>query len=316
MESALLVSDSQVSRKIEVGTITAELLISEEFPLGKVISDAFLPSSKTEVDYRVVVLQAEDLPRLPPTAWAAQWIQECRPVPTILTTPYRVFIDRNQGFIYCFDPQSKLAAVYLRSASRLDHRSLITPFRVLWSWLASEQNMAVIHASAISSPEGATVFVGRSGSGKSSIAVESMISGGSKIIADDCVWVDDNRAHACFSRVKLDERMISKLPRSLRDRVIQLDNKVGKPFLQVGVQDQFFTKLGTVSKIVLPRLSTIEGTYSVAPQRVGGVLVEDSMRELFGGSAKDALAIYRFLGKKETLVRLIARDERRDKEMP
>lgn len=262
-------------------------------PVARLVRGAYLPESgATGPGFTLAVARHGELPRLPSTEWARQWTETGRVVPAEITYPYRVFLDRQVGIAYAFDPRAGRAAVWIRRERELDLRSFITPFRVLLSWMADTFDAEVVHASAAVVDGRGLVMSGASGSGKSTLAIGLGLAG-QPMVSDDCVLVHGSTMHAVFARAKLDAAAVDlvgghdlplhQLPRTPR----------AKGFVQVDALGAGFTPEHPLHSWGFPALGRQPGHYSLAPRRAYRMLATDSMREVFGGGTRNRLRLAR-----------------------
>jgi hypothetical protein len=271
--------------RLGIGTLTDDRL-------ARLVRGAFLPAAGASGPEFTLAVARHGERRLPSTDWARPWTETGRVVPAELTYPLRVFLDRQVGIAYAFDPRSRRAAVWIRRERELDLRSFITPFRVLLSWMADTFDAEVVHASAAVVDGRGLLLSGASGSGKSTLAIGLGLAGHA-MISDDCVLVHDSTAHAVFARAKLDEAavrlvdghdlLLQNLPRTPR----------AKGFVQVDQLGSGFAAEHALHAWGFPALAQQPGHYRVTPRRAYRLLATDSMREVFGGSTRNRLRLAR-----------------------
>ena len=267
-------------------------------PLACLVRGAFLPEhGATGRRLSLAVARHGEPPRLPPTEWAREWTQTGRMVPAELTYPFRVFLDRQVGVAYAFDPRSGRAAVWIRRERELDLRSFITPFRVLLSWMANTFDAEVVHGSAAVVDGRGLVMSGASGSGKSTLAIGLGLAG-HPMISDDCVLVHDSTMHAVFARAKLDDAAVrlvgghdlplQQLPRTPR----------AKGFVQVDQLGTGFTPQHALHAWGFPALGQQPAHYRLAPRRAYRMVARSvrqhpSHRLLLGPSMAENIEVVR-----------------------
>ncbi|CAB4578235.1 unannotated protein [freshwater metagenome] len=269
--------------------------------ISDLIANAFnlsAPSgAQTTTNLYVVRLSGDGI-AFPDFEWAREWIEACEPIPTAVTSPYRVFFDRNQGVIYCYDEFNHSAVIVLRSAQEIDSRSLITPFRLLWSWIASAQSVSIVHAGAIALGERGILLAGPSGSGKSTLSFGVATSSSGLFAADDCVAVSTTRAHAVYSRVKLASDTKTEIMGSTVHRVPDHlpEAHQAKPYLQITGNEHWFLRGVELAAIVFPVIAGQTGHYRLEARQAQRMLTKDSQRELFGGSPRDTIRLAKLAG--------------------
>lgn len=261
-------------------------LVTQAFAWG------FPSTDPPSVNVYVVRLSGDGI-SFPDFEWAKEWIDACQPIPTAVTSPYRIFIDKNQGVIYCYDQVNNRAALVLRSLAEIDSRALITPFRLLWSWIGGSQSVSVVHAGAIDLGGNGVLLAGPSGSGKSTLSFGIAARSAGHFLADDCVVVEETRAYALYSRAKVGmepdtafsgltvQRVPENLPESHR----------AKSFIQITGSEPWFRRDVGLTAIVFPRIAGKTGHYRLERQQAQRMLAEDSGRELFGGTPQDTIRL-------------------------
>jgi hypothetical protein len=274
------------SRSDRVSSLIAEAFPSLELPDDRLLTNVF-----------VVRLSGDGI-SFPDFEWAREWIDACAPIPTTLTSPYRIFIDKNQGVLYCYDEFRHRAAVVLRSASEIDSRSLITPFRILWSWIGGSESLSVIHAGAISLGGQGVLLPGPSGSGKSTLSYGVATHSAGQIVADDCVVVEEGQAYALYSRVKVSSDSETAIDGSNVCRVPDYlpEAYQAKPFVQLEGGEGWFRRQVDLSAIVFPVIAGKTGYYRLDRQRAQRMLTADSLRELYGGTPQDTIRLAKLAG--------------------
>ncbi len=78
-------------------------------------------------------------------------------------------------------------------------------FPSVW-WLEREQGWTLFHASAVATSEGALVFSGLPGCGKSTTALAALSMPGWRIVSDNLLFTDGNQVFSCPEPVHVDAR--------------------------------------------------------------------------------------------------------------
>lgn len=281
---------AQSWRAARLGPRTLNLGIRDDDPLSEFIRDAFLPGREAPGMLELSVTRAGDLDRLPPLEWAREWIDTGRIVPIEVTYPYRVFFDRQVGIVYALDQMSGRGAVWVRRDRELDLRSFITPFRLMLSWLANLFDAEVVHASAAAVDGQALLMSGASGSGKSTLAI-ALGMAGHGFIADDCVLLHGDAVYAVYSRAKLDGRAETLLGSHGLDLQRLAATPRSKGFFRVEDLGGAFVAEHHLGALGFPVLSTTTGHYRLPQRRAYRMLSADSLREIFGGGARNRLRL-------------------------
>jgi energy-coupling factor transporter ATP-binding protein EcfA2 len=257
---------------------------------GPLISSAFRTSLGSSPRLSLTVVGHDEIPPLPSLEWARPWIETVREIPSTITYPHRILIDRIVGLVLILDQTEGRAVAWLRHRQEMDLRSLFTPFRVLLSWLANLFNGEVIHASAAVIGGRALVLSGGSGSGKSTLALALGLAG-HPVIADDCLLVEGTTVHSVFSRAKVDEhtqRMLGladsaliRFPEAPRaKRLLPLDGAT------VSVASE--APLGAWG---MPQVSTHSSWYRLNARRAHMMIATDSLREIQGGTPRNRVRL-------------------------
>lgn len=294
-------SEQGPSRQFSIGNNEINLRFSWVDQISDLVAGAFClsaPSEKqTTTNVHIVRLSGDGI-SFPDLEWAREWIEACELIPTAVTSPYRIFIDKNQGVIYCYDEFNHRAVVVLRSGHEMDSRSLITPFRLLWSWISSAHSVSIVHAGAISLKDRGVLLAGPSGSGKSTLSLAVATTSSGHFAADDCVAVAKTRAHAVYSRVKLGADTEPEILGSPVQRVPAHlpEAQQAKPFLQLSGSEHWFRQKIDLAAIVFPVIAGRTGHYRLEVQQAQRMLTADSQRELFGGSPQDTIRLAKLAG--------------------
>lgn len=250
------------------------------------------PKVSLPTNPRVYVISREDLPWLPPLEWARGWIANHQIVPELVSYPFRVFLDRHTGQVYVYDTRSRTGVVWIRHQFQTDLRGMITPFRLMWSWLATSIGASVIHASAVHTKHGTAVFAGASGSGKSTTALNLALRG-DYLISDDCLWVQDEKCYPVFSRAKVDGD--SFIANTLIQHHIALStySTIGrsKAFFTIAELNKRRLSPTRVVHIFFPHISPTSRHLMLTPRPSYRRLERDSGRELFTNGVRSRLRI-------------------------
>jgi len=181
------------------------------------------------IDYTISGLRLRsqiELPELvsaPETAKQADVNLICAETPRALENPI------NSGVLYQAAPSQfllqmpKIARYLVRNGNEIivepEPGSLAEEVRLfllgtVWAALLHQRELLVLHASAISTPKGAVILMGRSSSGKSSLAA-AFYRHGCPVLADDTVAIDiiDGQclAYPAFPQLRLWPDMLQAL---------------------------------------------------------------------------------------------------------
>jgi hypothetical protein len=270
------------SKEILLGPLASKLNVYFEGYIANLIIGAFIENIEIESEFIISIYMLDDF-----DFWKKEFEESMPsmnleiPFPYKVTSPFRIFVCESQSQIYLFDTINKQGIILLRETNFLDTRSYITPFRLMVSWIVDNINGEVIHASAISKNGHALVISGEKSSGKSTLALASVMAGG-EIISDDAVILSNKRVYAIYTRAKIDleniyTQTLIKYSFNLKDR---LDAKNIFPLLSLGSR---FVVSADVQSIIVPKRSDITMLTAQQKAKCQKSFVENSLREIFGG---------------------------------
>jgi len=287
---------TRFSASVSIGSATSDVFLSGSGLATDSLLSAFVASRKSGIatpsDSAIYVISREDLPALPSFEWARGWIGLHQVIPESVSYPFRLFLDGHTGHVYVYDTRSRIGVVRTRHQSETDLRGMITPFRLMWSWLATSAGAAIIHASAVHTRYGTVAFAGASGSGKSSTATYMALEG-SQLISDDCLWIQDGECYPVFSRAKVDPG--SAIARKLARRGIQLANYPtegpSKAFFSISKLNERMISPTKVVHIFFPRIWPTSSHMRLTARDAYRRLETDSGREVFRNGVRSRLHI-------------------------
>ena len=275
-------NDLYISNYISFGDKTIKLQISPMGYINQLIAGAFVPSNQTTHDFSLIVSTSNNFTQL------IEMIGEMFANPVLNfplkpehTHPFRIMLCENQGQIYIYDTINRTGLIFLREESKLDFRSYITPFRLMFSWFANHLKGEILHASAISISQKTIIINGEKGSGKSTLALCSL-NVGFQIISDDAVLAIGNQIFAIYGRAKLEQD--NQYTKAFHAQSFSLyKNATAKRIVPLNLFGDSFALRGNLHSIVLPirfessRLQEVTFSDSVP------LFVDNSLREIFGG---------------------------------
>jgi hypothetical protein len=218
------------------------------------------------------------------------WIRNHEVLPFEITKPFRIFLDIKQGLSYLFNTETGEGVIKIRRESELDPRSFVTPFRLMFSWIANGFGAEIIHGAAITRGGKSLLLSGGSGSGKSTLALLAM-SAGFNLLSDDCILVHESDMFAVYSRVKVERNqgdLLGLPPVSFRNVPHHGD---AKPYVQVQSLNSTFSPTSPLTMIGFPVIRTSPGYYRVPAIIAQRRLTTDSLREIFGGTTENAIRL-------------------------
>ena len=274
-------SDSGDFKNIKLGTRAVRLINNSKSYFGGLIRDAYIETNEINPTFDFYVWDSSFPDKLPDINWASAFIESNKPIPFILTDPFRILFDRGQGMIFVYNTQTKIGAVWMRDHSQVDVRCCVAPFRVILSWMADDFNGEIVHASAVQLAGKGALISGSSGSGKSSLAIFGAMNG-DKILSDDAVLVENGIAHAIYSRAKISHDNPVLEIQKLKTFELK-DSPDGKRILPlVTLGDNFITEM-KIDLFVFPVIVHMTHIEPVSSEIAKIFFIEQSLRELFDG---------------------------------
>lgn len=266
--------------------------------LTDLISGAFWSTEPESPKFSIAILRRNEVRTLPSLEWAKPWIDAHQVMPAEITYPYRIMIDQPQGLIQVFDTVHNVGGIYIRHEQELDLRSFITPFRLMWNWVAHQFNAEIVHAASVELNRKGVLLSGASGSGKSTFAIHAALHG-AEIIADDCTLVHESKLYPVFKRSKTLETTLQlidspALAGSLSAKRITSDHMTSaKSIIDLGDSPLSVTQETAFHSLIFPRVSPQCGAYRISPRQAVDRLTSDSLREIHGGSTRNRIRLAR-----------------------
>jgi hypothetical protein len=255
--------------------------------LGELIQGAFIEADREKFEFKLFIFESEKSTVESITKDFRAFIDHNWPMPNELTYPFRVFFDRAQGMIYVYDVVHKIGAIWLDTERKLDRRSFVAPFRLMFSWMGLNIDAEVIHASAIVNQGRAYVFSGPSGSGKSTLALTLADTNPIKIISDDAVIIQNGVVHALYSRAKISHNDdFTKIPIEKTFQLKETDN--GKRILPLENIDRFATH-GVLTAVIFPCIANAAKWTRLSTTDAVPLFLPNSLREIFQGNSRNII---------------------------
>jgi len=281
---------SSTWRECTLGPFGLRIGYDTQDALSQLIVGAFIESGRPRADFSLSIVRAHEMPRLPPLEWASPWTHTGRVVPSAVTYPFRVFIDRTTGIAYALDQERATGAVWIRRDSELDLRSFITPFRLMLSWMSNLQEAEIVHASgAVINGQG-MAFSGASGSGKSTLAIACGVSG-EQTISDDCLLLHEDCMYAVYSRAKLTQHSMALIGGSPIPTSSLPHTRRAKEYFSLASLGTGHIGSHALQRWCFPVIDRRASTYEISRRRAYRMLSADSLREVFGGGTRNRLRI-------------------------
>lgn len=129
----------------------------------------------------------------------------------------RATFDAGSRMLCLHDAERDVAVVHAAEAATVPSWMDRAPFRTVLGWWAADRGMAMLHASAVGTADGAVVLAGTSGAGKSTTALRCLAAGLDFLGDDACVisCAPDPVVHSVYGFVKVNEPVDLPLPRAL-----------------------------------------------------------------------------------------------------
>jgi hypothetical protein len=280
--SANFISKNPRTFTISLGDKGVQVHVNQTDNLSTPILDALIPRVGGGADFTLEIWRTSQGSVLPKLDWARNYLAHDNLVPPSLTAPYKVAFDKSQGFIYLYDTQKKKAAIWVAEDSKISLNSFVTPFRIIFSWMAEDFGGEIVHASAISKGGNGIIINGASGSGKSTLAILCVLNG-FEIIADDVVLFHDGLISAVYKYAKVDPR---SSPLDLSHlRLFQMESSPdAKNILDLTQFGERFVQRAKAIALILPVFVHLNQHSLISPSIAIKLLAPNSLRELMGGT--------------------------------
>jgi hypothetical protein len=268
-----------------LGKETVKISANLDSLVGQLVEKSLIHSNDIVPKFTLEIWRSKNEIQLPDLSWAAEYLGNDRLLPFEITKPYKIAFDRSQGLIYFYDPVSKHASVWVDDDKRVSPASFITPFRIIFSWMAESFGGEIIHASAISRDKKGLIINGPSGSGKSTLAL-LCAQGGYNLLADDVVLFSDGLIWAIYNYGKIDPRTnpldVSNI------ETFQVDNSLNakKIFHLSHFNENFFDPIA-VRAIIFPIFAHMNHFERINSKVALKILAPNCLRELMGGSSQN-----------------------------
>jgi hypothetical protein len=251
--------------------------------VGQLVQKSLIHSDKENAIFSLEIWRSEAQSQLPDLSWAKDYLGSDRLLPYEITKPYKVAFDRSQGILYFYNPISKHASVWIDNDSEISPASFVTPFRLIFSWMAESFEGEIIHASAISCDKKGLIINGPSGSGKSTLALLCAQSG-FNMLADDVVLFSDGQISAIYNYAKIDPRT-SPLDVSGIDTFQVEHSFTAKKIFHLNHFNENFYNPVVASAIIFPIFAHMNHFERINSKIALKILAPNCLRELMGGSS-------------------------------
>jgi hypothetical protein len=267
---------------LTLGRKTVEVYLNEIDGLSQHIKNAFFPVISERSDFSLTIWRSNTRAELPSLDWARNYLTHDILLPIAITFPYRVAFDKSQGFIFLYDTTTKRGAIWVAEDSKISLNSFVTPFRMIFSWMAESFGGELIHASAISKNGNGVIINGPSGSGKSTLALLCALAG-FNFIADDVVLYHDRLIYALYRYAKVNGEN-SPCDLSGFNLFQMTQTKDAKKILDLTQLGEKFVSSSIANAVVLPIFAHLNQHARIPPSIAIQLLAPNSLRELMGGT--------------------------------
>jgi hypothetical protein len=110
--------------------------------------------------------------------------------------------DQHMDGLYILDRLHKRILIWVPSYESFPYWAKATPFRIPFSWVASENNGEMIHSAAIELEGHGVLLAGNSGRGKTTTALNGALEG-ARILGEDFILYMNNRVFAVYTTAKI-----------------------------------------------------------------------------------------------------------------
>jgi hypothetical protein len=257
------------------------------------------------LDFEVLVWdEASTGVPLPPPPWS--WPSAASPVRLALPPGgegYRIPATREVGSFAMFSLAARRAVVWLADATALPWHERAAPLKQVWQWWSAAVGPRIVHAGCVGTDAGATLLVGRGGSGKSTTAVFAAIAGLDYVSDDYCLLqpAAQPTAHALYATAKLHPVQLGQLP-ALPQAAVLRPSQAGEKavvFLEKAATGRMALQL-PVKSVIAPRVTGIDRPRleRLSPARALLALAPSTLMQLYrhaGTGCSDLAEIVRRL---------------------
>lgn len=106
------------------------------------------------------------------------------------TDRFQCIYQHGSGAIIIFDNQTKEGIYYIESALEIPYWEVSFPFRTIFHWWTRDTPYQLLHSGGIGFAHSSMIISGKSGSGKSSTCLSTLLHPGLLLAGDDYVLVD------------------------------------------------------------------------------------------------------------------------------
>lgn len=176
------------------------------------VLDAFIPAQNQDetADWVIDFVAPQAGVKMPEGMWPSDWHYPLGTLDYAKTSPFHVALDRHTGAVTVLDPLSRRAAVWVADLETFPYWAAATPFRLVFSWIASYYDAELLHGASVGLGGTAILLVGPSGAGKSTAAFLAR-SRGFWLQGDDFVTYFQGNIEPLYRRAKIHDDSLAKM---------------------------------------------------------------------------------------------------------
>lgn len=237
---------------------------------------------------------------MPPPPWASDDYIARGAVRGYSNEQIKVAFHLGPCVLSMLDTRSDLGILWVRDAHQIPTTERAAPLRTVLHWWMRERGCQLIHAAAVGKPGGGVLIAGKSGSGKSTVALACLASE-LLYLSDDLVLLCRDPApyaHSVYNSAKLEVDHARRLPylQSAVDGLDEQDTEKAILFLHQHVPERLGAAF-PVRAVLLPRITGLLETRLTAASPVGNLmaLAPSTLFQLSGADSTDFREIAEFV---------------------
>jgi hypothetical protein len=237
---------------------------------------------------------------MPPPPWASDDYVARGAVRGYSSEQIKVAFHLGPCVLNMLDLGSDLGVLWVRDAHQVPDTERAAPLRTILHWWMRERGCQLIHAAAVGKPGGGVLIAGKSGSGKSTVALACLASE-LLYLSDDLVLLCRNptpHAHSVYNSAKLEADHARRLRhlRSVVDRLDQQDTEKAIFFLHQHLPERVGAAF-PVRAVLLPHITRLPETRLSAASGAASLmaLAPSTLFQLPGSGSSDFKEIAEFV---------------------